>query len=159
MALIQWNIFDFCCKKKHEGKREIDRVHEYSTGRFTFHGSLKMKWKAWSKTWREVKWSRTKHLETAKNSSLKVLSITTGEQGPFTWSLPGNITVINVCYLNNCLFCHERTSMWLCNTFSRTWYFYLCVFLVWWLHVCSNTCNVIAVIWALSHSVNSFLYI
>ncbi len=67
-----------------------------------------------------MKWSRTKHLETAKNSSLKVLSITTGEQGQFAWSLPGNITVINDCYLNNCLFCHERTPMSLHKAFTVT---------------------------------------
>lgn len=138
MALIRWNII---VKKKHEGKREIDRVHEYRTGRFTFHGSSTivhqsvMKWKAWSKTLREVKWSRTKHLETAKNSSLKVLSVTTGEQGPFAWSLPGNITVINVCYLNNCLFCHERTPVWLRSAFCRSCYFYLCAPRLWWRHV------------------------
>lgn len=42
-----------------------------------------------SKTWRGEKWSRTKHLETAKNSSLKVLTITTGERGQFVWSLTG----------------------------------------------------------------------
>lgn len=97
--------------------------------------------KAWSKTWREVKWSRTKHLETAKNSSLKVLSITTGEQGQFAWSLPRNVTVINDCYLNNSLFCHKRTPTRLCKAFKRTGIFICVFFWFCWLHVCSNTCK------------------
>lgn len=42
-----------------------------------------------SKTWREEKWSRTKHLEKAWKSSLKVLTVTTGEQGQFVWALTG----------------------------------------------------------------------
>lgn len=94
--------------------------------------------KAWSKTWREVKWSRTKHLETAKNRSLKVLSITTGEQGQFAQFLPGNVTVINDGYLNNCLFCHGRTPMWHLTELL----FLICVFFwFWWLNVFSYTCN------------------
>lgn len=30
---------------------------------------------------------------------------------------PGNVTVINDCYLNDCLFCHKRTPMWLRKAF------------------------------------------
>lgn len=74
-----------------------------------------------------MKWSRTKHLETAKNSSPKVLGITTGEQGQLAPSLPGKVTVINVCYLSSGLFCQEDNSVTM-QGFNTTYYFCLSVF-------------------------------
>lgn len=100
--------------------------------------------KAWSKTWREVKWSRTKHLETAKNSSLKVLSITTGEQGQLAWSLPGKVTVINVCYLSTGLFCQEDTSVTMQGKKPTVLFLFVCFSYIWWLHAHYNICNISA---------------
>lgn len=62
---------------------------------------------AQSKTRRKEKWSRTKHLETAKDRFLEMLAVT-GGVGVFARAL-GHVAVINGRHLKRCLFCHERT--------------------------------------------------
>lgn len=83
-------------KKNVKGRKGKLKVCGYGAGRlfyfilfFLFHGSSKiihpsvMKSRLDQKVGEGEKWSRTKHLETDKNSSLKVLTGTAGERGQF----------------------------------------------------------------------------
>lgn len=77
-------------KKNCQGrkKRQIERVRLFSWF-LKNHTPECNEVEARSESWREEKWSRTKHLETDKNSSLKVLTGTAREPGQFVCSLAG----------------------------------------------------------------------
>lgn len=108
-------------------------MHEQSTASFTSHGSSKITHQSVMKSrldqklgerWNGAELSIWKQ---QKNSSPKVLGITTGEQGQLARSLPGKVTVINVCYLSSGLFCQEDNSVTM-QGFNTTYYFCLSVF-------------------------------